>query len=121
MIEVFGAHRVRVQLETSEVREPGERRRVARHDLLRDAARREAQLDHIDPGRAALGRALLIEVLAFDAVGIAHEHVRAAAGAAQRSFRDGDVVAREVELGVLRLREQHLVRVRDRDFPPGDE
>ena len=86
MLEIFGAHRVRVQLETSEVREPGERRRIARHDLLRRAPRREAQLDHLDPGRPALGRPLLIEVLAFDAVGIAHEHVRPAAGAAQRSL-----------------------------------
>ena len=34
MLEVLGAHRVRVQLQAGEVREPGERRGVARHDLL---------------------------------------------------------------------------------------
>src|SRR5688572_22824661 len=120
MIEIFGTHRMRMQLQTSEVREPGERRDIAWHDLLRDVARREPERDHIDPWRPALGRALLIEVLAFDAVGIAHEHVRSSASAAQRSVRYGDVVASEVELGVLRLREQQLVRVRDRDFPTGE-
>ena len=42
------------------------------------------------------GRALLVEELAVDAVRIAHEHVGAAAGAAQRAVGDGQVVADEV-------------------------
>ena len=82
MLEVLGAHRVRVQLEARQVGEPGERRGVARNDLVGGAARREAELHHLDPGRARLRRALLIEKLAFDAVGITHQHVGAAAGAA---------------------------------------
>ena len=43
MIEIVGAHRVRMQLEAREVRHPRERRRVARHDLLRGAAGRKVQ------------------------------------------------------------------------------
>ena len=120
MIEILGSHRMWMQLEASEIREPRERRRVARHDFLRSPTRGEAQLDHFDPRRAAVRRALLIEVLALDAVGVAHQHVRSPAGAAQRSFAHGDVVTDEVELRVLRLREQHLVRIRDRDLAPGD-
>ena len=64
MLEVFGAHRMRVQLEASKIGEPGERRRVTRYDFLGRAPRRKAQFDHLDPGRPALGRPLLIEVLA---------------------------------------------------------
>ena len=38
MIEIVGAHRMRVKLEAGEVGHPHERRRVAGHDLLRAAA-----------------------------------------------------------------------------------
>ena len=120
MIEIVGAHRMRMQLEAGEIGQPRERGCIARHHFLGDAARREAQLHHIDPGRATLRRALLIEVLAFNAVGIAHQHVGPPARAAQRPFRNSQVVAREIELRVPGLRKQHFVRVRDRDFAPGD-
>jgi hypothetical protein len=57
MVEVLRAHRVRVQLEAAEVRHPGQRGRVARHDLLRVAARGKRSADHLDPvGRAAGAR-----------------------------------------------------------------
>src|SRR4051812_45724081 len=108
MIQVFGTHWMRMKLETSEVRQPRERRRIARHDFLRATSRWELQLDDFNPRWAALGCTLLIEVLAFDAVGKSHEHVRPAASAAQRAVRDGYVVVRQVELRVLRLGEQHF-------------
>src|SRR5262249_34415326 len=121
MLEVLGTYRVWVQLEATEVREPGQRRRVTRHDLLRRAARGKAQLDHLDPRWAAPGRALLVEVLAVDALRVANEHVGTATNPAERSLRDGDVVADQIELGVLRLREQELVRVGDRKLTPGEQ
>ncbi len=68
-----------------------------------------AQRDDLDPRRPRLGRALLVEELAADAVRIAHEHVRPAAGAAQRAVGHGEVVAHEVELGVAGLGKEHLV------------
>jgi hypothetical protein len=120
MFEIFSPHRVRMQFEARQVREPHERRRITRHDLLRTISRREVQLRHFDPGRPIFGGALLVEVLARDAVGIAHEHVRAAAGATQRTCCHRDVIARKVELGVPRLREQELLRVRDNHFAPGN-
>ena len=121
MIEIVGAHRMRVQLEAGEVRHPGERRGVARHDLFRAAARGKAQRHDLDPRRPRCRRALLIEELAVDAVGIAHEHVGPAAGAAQRAVGHREVVAREVELRVARLRKQHLARIRDRDLAAVDQ
>ena len=60
------------------------------------------QRDDLDPGGPRSRRALLVEELAVDAVRIAHEHVRPAAGAAQRAVGDGEVVAHEIELGVAR-------------------
>ena len=114
MVEVVGAHRVRVQLEARQVGHPDERGRLARHHLLGRAAGRKAQLDHLDPRRARLRRALLVEELAVDAVGIADQHVGPAAGALQRAIGHGEVVARQIQLGVTGLGEQHLPRVRDR-------
>ena len=46
--------------------------------------------------------------------GVAHEHVGTSAGGAQRAGRDGDVVAREIELRVPGLREEDLARIGDR-------
>jgi hypothetical protein len=43
MLEVFGAHRVRVQLDTGEVGKPGERGWVTRYHLISAAARGKAQ------------------------------------------------------------------------------
>ena len=79
MVEVLGAHRMRMQLQAGEVGEPRERGGVAWHDLLRGATRGEAQRNHVDPRRAGFRRPLLIEELAGDAVGVAHQHVRPAA------------------------------------------
>ena len=53
--------------------------------------------------------------------GIADEHVRPPAGAAQRAVGDGEVVADEIELGDAGLGEQHLARIRDRHFLSRDD
>ncbi|MGC4080876.1 MAG: hypothetical protein QM736_01835 [Vicinamibacterales bacterium] len=78
------------------------------------------ELDDIDPVGARFGCTLLEEELAADAVRIANEDVRAVAGSAQCAIGDGKVVAHQIELGVPRIWEEHLVRVRDRDVPSGD-
>ena len=120
VIEILGADRMRMQLDAREVRHPGERGRIARHHFFRGAARRKFQRHHFDPLRPRFRRALLIEKFLADAVGVAHQHVRAAAGAAQRAFGHREVVANQVELGVARFWEQHLVRIGDRHFPAVD-
>ena len=59
---------MRMQLETGEVRHPHEGGGVARHDFLGGASGRKAQGDDLDPWRARIGRAFLIEELAVDPV-----------------------------------------------------
>ncbi len=111
---------MRVQFEAGKVRHPRERRGVARHDFFRGPAGGKFQRDDFNPRQPGFGRALLEEELAVGAVGVAHQHVRPPARAAQRAVRDGEVIAREIELGVAGLRKQHLARVRDRDLATGD-
>ena len=105
MIEIVGAHRVRMQFEAGEIRHPRERRRVARHDFLGGAARRKLQRDDVDPRRPRRRRALLVEELAARCRSDSARARWAAARAPQRTVGDREVVADEIELGVRRPRE----------------
>jgi hypothetical protein len=116
MVEVLGTDRVRMELETAEIGEPYEIRCCARHDLVGAAPRRKADRDDLDPWRPRDGCAFLIKEAGVDPVRIADQHVRSAPCAAQRAFRDHDVVADEIELRVTAAREENLVRVRDRNL-----
>jgi hypothetical protein len=113
MIEVVGAHRMRMQLEAGEVGHPRQVGRMARHDLVGAAARREADRRHLRASRAAWPAPLLEEEFAADAVGVAHQHARAAARAAQCRLGDGDVVARRGRSCGPWPRDQRLRRMRD--------
>ena len=112
MDEIIGAHRMRMQLETGEVGHPHERRRVTRDDFFGTAARRKLQRDHLDPRRPRPRRPFLKEELAVDAIWIAHESVRTAAGALHGALRDCDVVARQVKLCVAAFRKEALTKWR---------
>ena len=68
MIEVGGAHRVRVQLEAAEVDDPGEAGGVVDDDLLGGPPRRKREGGGAKPAGALLGRSLLVEDLALGAV-----------------------------------------------------
>ena len=98
-------------------RAPQRSRGTTSSALRPDGKRSSTTSIHVGP---RLRRALLVEELAVDAVRVAHQHVGPAAGAAQRALGDREVVAHEVELGVLRLRKQHLAGVRDRDLAAAD-
>ena len=119
MIEIVGAHRMRMQLEAREVRHPDAAppHRAAR--LLR-RVRPDGNCSATTSIQAAAmpGARFWKKNSPLDAVRIAHQHVRPAAGAAQRAVGDGEVVARQIELGVPGLRKQHLARVRDRHLAP---
>jgi hypothetical protein len=119
MIEIVGAHRVRVQLEAREVGHPEQCGGVARHNFLRRPSGRKPERDDLDPRQARLRRALLKEKLAAGAVRIPHEDIGPSAGAAQRAVGDSEVVARQVELGVSGLRKENLSGIRDRDLATG--
>ena len=121
MVEVFGAHRMRMQLEAGEIGHPRQRRRVSRHDFFSRAPGRKAQRHDFDPRRPRLGCALLKEEVAVSAVGVADEHVGPPAGAAERTIGDCEVVVDEIELGDAGFGEQHLARIRDRHFLSRDD
>src|SRR6476660_8864448 len=109
-----------MQLEAGEVGKPDERRRVAGYHLVRAPTRRKAKRHDLDPRRTRGRCALLVEKLATDAVGIAHQHVGPAAGAEQCSLRYAEVVVREVQLGVSRAGKEHLAGIRDGDLTAVD-
>ena len=116
VIEIVGAHRVRMQLQAGEVGHPQQRGGIAWHDLVGAAAGRKAQRHHLDPWRPRFRSALLIEELPVDAVGVAHEHVGTPARPAQRAVRHREVIAREIQLGVAVARKEHFLRVGDGDL-----
>ena len=118
VIEIVGAHRMRVQLEAGEVRHPRERRRVARHDFFGGAPGGEAaatrprsRADAI-PARASGRRTLRRCRLDSGRARWAGRR------APQRAFGHRQVIANEIELRVARVRKQHFARVGDRDLAP---
>src|SRR5690242_17079082 len=115
MVEVFGADRVRVEVDAAQVRHPGQGRRVAGDHLLGGAPGREAEQHRLDPVRALVRGALLEERLALGAVHEPLEHIWPPGRTAQRAVGHGQVVPDQVELGVPGVREIHLARVRDLD------
>jgi hypothetical protein len=119
VLEVVGADRVRVEVDAAEVDDPEQLRGVAHDDLARGAPRRELQLDRLDPVRVLLGSALLEERLGVGAVDVALQDDRPAGDPAKRAVGDREVVPREVELRVARLREEDLLGIRDDDLAAG--
>ena len=116
VVEIVGAHGMRVQFQAREVGHPDERRGIARDDFFGAAPRRESQRHDVDPGRARLRRAFLVEEFAVDSVRVPDEDVGTAAGSAERSLGDHEIVTREIELRVAGLRKQDFLRVGDRDL-----
>ena len=117
MIKILGTDRMRVEVNTAQVDHPYQLRGITHHDLAGGPARREAQLDRLDPVRPAVRRSLLEERLALGPVHEPLERHRAPMDTADRAVRDREVVADEVDLRVASTREEDLVRVADRHFP----
>ena len=110
MIEVVGAHRVRIQVDAPRLTIHSKLRRVAHDDLSRRPSRRKAQLDRLDPLGALLGGPLLEERLTRGAVDIAFEHNRPPRDATQRALRDREIVPHQVEAWCGRLAERMACR-----------
>src|SRR5215472_10602432 len=112
VVEVFGQHRVRVQVDAAQVDHPGDAGHVAGHHLVGGAPGREAEQDRLDPVGPLVRGPLLEERLALGAVHVPLEHHGPPGHAAQRSVRHGEVVLDQVELGVPGAGEVDLARVR---------
>ena len=114
VIEIGAAHGVRMQFDTAEVHDPGQRRRVVDHQLLCRAPRGERQHRRNQPFGPLFWGALLIEGWRVGAVDEALEHDRPLANAEQRALGDAQIIAHDVQLGEPHLlREVQLARVRD--------
>ena len=74
---------------------------------------REVHAHRLDPVGRAAGEALLVHLLAGDAGGEAVQHARPVPQRPHRPVGDGDVVLREVELGLAAGREVDAVGVGD--------
>src|SRR5262245_18317610 len=120
MLHVLLPDGMSVQIHAAEVDDPNELRDIANHDLVGMPSRWEGEGRDLDPVGTCGWSPLLIERLLLDAVGKALEQHRTTVDAADRAFRDGDVVANEVELRDAQLREEDLRRIRDRHLATGE-
>ena len=116
MLQISGPDRMRIQVDATEVDDPGELRRIPDDDLLRRSPRWEGQLDRLDPLRPRCRRALLKEGLTLRAVDKTLEGHGPAGHAAQRALRHRQVIANQVELGVTGLRKEDFVGIADGDL-----
>ncbi len=117
MLGVAASRRPRVEVDDGEVRRPDHLRELGDAELVRVPPGREGHPGGLDPFGPLLGNALLVDRLAGDAVGEAAKLRRALVQRAHDPLADRDVVLREVALRLPRLREEHLVGVRQLDEP----
>ena len=117
MLRVAAARRPRMEVDDGEVRRPDHLRELGHAQLVGVTPGREGHARRLDPLRPLLGNALLVDRLAGDAVREAAELRRALVQRAHDPLSDGEVVLGEVALRLARLREEHLVGVRQLDDP----
>jgi hypothetical protein len=89
MVQIGGADRMRMQLDTPEVDDPCQPRGIVNHYLFGGAAGRKGEDHGPQPGWAIGGGALLVESFGLRAVDEAFEHDRAIANSVQRARRNG--------------------------------
>jgi hypothetical protein len=120
MVEVVGPDGMRVEVDAAEVRDPGQPGGVVDHDLVGGPPGWERQRRDPQPLRSVVRRPLLEERLLRDPIDEALQGHRPAAGSAQGTVGHRQVVVDQVHLGVSRVGEVDLVRVRDRDVAVAD-
>jgi hypothetical protein len=119
--EIVGAHRMRIEIDASEVDGPHQAGGIVEHGLLRRRAGCVLELRDIDVvGAVLLGCPLLEDRLLGDALDEAFEDHRALGDASQRAGRDGQVVLDQVELGDADIGEDDLVRMGDQHLLVAD-
>ena len=103
VVQIEGAYGVRMELDTAQVNDPCEPRRIMHDYLFRSTARRERERHSPQPRRTVGGRTLLIKRLALGAVNKALENDGTVLYSGQRSGRDREVVANDIQLRKFRL------------------
>src|SRR5271154_4682696 len=97
MIEIGGAHRMRMQLDAAKIYDPCQPGSVIDNDFFRSAARREREGYRPQPLGALRWCALLVEGLAFGAVDVSLEDERTVTDSSERAPRDRQVVANQIQ------------------------
>ncbi|SHU16053.1 Uncharacterised protein [Mycobacteroides abscessus subsp. abscessus] len=120
VVQVIGAHRMRIEIDTAEVDHPGQRRRIGDDGLAGRGPARIVQLRRGDPIRTFFRHALLKHRLLRDALDEPLQDHRPVAYPAQRPVCDIEVVVDQVALGDARVGKDHFIRVRDGDIAPRD-
>src|ERR1700720_1588617 len=103
MIEINGSHRMRMQLDTTKIDDPRKPGGVIDHDFFRSAPRWERERYRSQPRRSLRWCALLMEGFPVGAVDVALEDNRTGADSGERSWRNRQVVADQVEFRQLGL------------------
>jgi len=94
---------MRMQLDASKVYNPRKSRSVIDDDFFRSASRRERERDRSQPQGALRRCSLLIERLTFGAVDVSLEDQRTVADSVERTRRDRQVVANQIQFRELGL------------------
>src|SRR5262245_54968299 len=122
MLEITRTHRVRMELDTTQIHHPTEPRCIINDDFFRSATRRKRQRHRAQPRRPLCRCTLLVERLAFGSIDKTFEDERTIANSRKGARRDRKVVADEIQLGELYLfGKVELVRVSHTDLTSVDQ
>jgi hypothetical protein len=109
-----------MEAEAREVDGPHDVRHVGEDERPRGRPVRRRDDRRLEPVRRRLGDALLEERASLGPVRKALHECRPPGDDAHERLGDGEVVAHEIELRLLPLGEEHLVRARHREVSPRD-
>ena len=112
LLHVVTTRRPRVEVERRQVHGPDHLGELRHAELVGVPAGGERDARRLDPVRAVLGHALLVDGLALGAVGVALELRRTLVQRPHDAVADGHVVPGEVELRLAPVTEEELVRIR---------
>src|ERR1700678_2555276 len=98
MVQISRSNRMRVQLNASQIHNPGQPGSIVHNQFFRRSAGWKSQRNRAKPGRMVGGGALLVERLAFGSVNEPFEHQRPIRDSAESAVRDSQVVPNQIEL-----------------------
>ena len=122
MLKIAGTYRVWMQLDASQVDDPGEARGIVDYDFFSSPARGEGQRDGSQPGWT-LGRgSFLVEGFALGAIHEAFQNDGPILNSSESARRNGQVIPHDVEFRKRDLfREIQLIGMGNTDLVPVDQ
>ena len=115
MVEVFGEHRMWVEVDAAQIDRPHQTRGVANDRLLRRGARGVAQFGDLDPVRPLLRSPFLENCLLLESFDETFQDHRTPSHSAKGTVGNAEVVPDQLELGAVGT----VRRVLERRLCPG--